>query len=689
MPNGAASSYKAMQLLHLSSIVVNGGSITAVGNDGVQVVAYLGDVDGSGTYNGIDAVLLARVATLLDTGFAAYPLLDPAIVGDIAADGVVNGTDVTLMNTELAGMTVRQIPSITPGLTITPTGSEPMLSIPTNLTATPGGTVVVPVNIDDPDPVGGQNGVTGASLAIDFDPSVFTVAANGVSLGALTAGWTLTTDVNSATGQVGISLNSAFPLTGTVGGSLALITFQVKANAGSGLSAINLAATNDPNGSTVSTLLDSGSGQMALKLPVTNGPTDPGVDGAVDIDIPTHFAVAAAGVGTAGIAITFTVTALDQNNNIVTTYAGTVHFSSNDPQAVPPADATLSSGAGTFTVTFKTAGSDTVTASDVTGGLTGTSSTVAVSAAAATHFAISAPSSATQGTPLSFTVHALDQFNNTVSGYAGTVAFTSTDKAATLPANATLSAGVGIFNATLNSTGNQTLSAADTVSSSISATSGTIAVAAAVLTPDDRYITALFQTVLGRSPAPSELTTWVAYFNEVGRSELAVTTAIETSTEARSRLVNSWYVTYLGRQAKSAEIQGWVQMLAGGATEDQVQADILSSTEFTARANSVIGGTNPTINYIEELYAVLFNRAASASEANGWVSTLQLHGEAFLDQMLLESTEHRILVVNTDYVNILHRTGANTEVLNWVNSSYDLAMIRYLIESSEEFYLNG
>ena len=39
----------------------------------------------------------------------------------------------------------------------------------------------------------------------------------------------------------------------------------------------------------------------------------------------------------------------------------------------------------------------------------------------ATHFAVSAPSSATAGTALSFTVTALDAGNHTVTGYSGTV----------------------------------------------------------------------------------------------------------------------------------------------------------------------------------------------------------------------------------------------------------------------------
>jgi hypothetical protein len=67
----------------------------------------------------------------------------------------------------------------------------------------------------------------------------------------------------------------------------------------------------------------------------------------------------------------------------------------------------------------------------------------------------------------SFTVTAKDQFNNTNTGYAGTVHFTSSDGAAILPANSTLTNGVGTFSATLNTTGSQTITATDTVTAAI------------------------------------------------------------------------------------------------------------------------------------------------------------------------------------------------------------------------------
>src|SRR5204862_7933473 len=158
--------------------------------------------------------------------------------------------------------------------------------------------------------------------------------------------------------------------------------------------------------------------------------------------------------------------------NTATGYAGTVHFTSSDGAAALPANYTFvggDNGVHTFTnlTTLKTSGNQTVTATDtVTGSITGTSGTIAVSAAAATHYSVTAPASATAGTAFSITVTALDQFNNTATSYAGTVHFTSSDGQAALPNDSTLTNGTGTFSATLKTAGSQTLTATDTANGS-------------------------------------------------------------------------------------------------------------------------------------------------------------------------------------------------------------------------------
>src|SRR5205814_1333293 len=132
---------------------------------------------------------------------------------------------------------------------------------------------------------------------------------------------------------------------------------------------------------------------------------------------------------------------------------------------------------GNFSATLKTAGNQTIAGTDTSNSsITGTSSAIAVSAGSATHYTVSAPASATAGSAFSFTVTALDQFNNPATSYAGTVHFTSSDGAATLPANSTLSSGGGSFSATLRTPGSQTITATDMSNAAITGTSNAILV---------------------------------------------------------------------------------------------------------------------------------------------------------------------------------------------------------------------
>jgi hypothetical protein len=173
----------------------------------------------------------------------------------------------------------------------------------------------------------------------------------------------------------------------------------------------------------------------------------------------------------AGVAGNFTVTAKDPYGNTATGYAGTVHFTSSDSQATLPSNSTLTSGTGTFSATLKTAGSQSITATDtVTATITGTQSGITVVAAAVSQFAVStsAANPDIAGTPFNVTVTAQDAYGNTATSYTGTVHFTSGDPyGASLPADYTFQPtdqGVHTFaaGAILYTAGSQSVTATDT-----------------------------------------------------------------------------------------------------------------------------------------------------------------------------------------------------------------------------------
>ncbi len=285
VPDSAASLYKSKALLHWSGVTVNGGAIAAVGEDSVEVVAYLGDAAGTanGSLSGGDTSDISAVATGTSTnatngtlgGFSAFPLADPVIIAGLDSSGVVDGTDVTLLNSLLAGTPRTQIPTIPTNVAITVHGPDPLLSMPAALSGSLGGTVVVPVDIDTARPLG-STGANEAILALQYDPRLFSVSAADVRAGSLTDGWQLTTVVNSQTGQIGIDIFSSTPILTTQGGSLVEIVCSVLCAVGSagvtGLSSppIRLVNQVDPTGRRIFTTTVA-DGQGAFVLQFNNG----------------------------------------------------------------------------------------------------------------------------------------------------------------------------------------------------------------------------------------------------------------------------------------------------------------------------------------------------------------------------------------------------------------------------------
>ena len=152
---------------------------------------------------------------------------------------------------------------------------------------------------------------------------------------------------------------------------------------------------------------------------------------------------------TGGKHFPITVAAYDAFGNVAVGYTGTVHFTSTDPAAVLPTDQTHS-GPGSAQVTLTTEGTWTITAGDAARGLRATAAPITVTPISLT---VEAPSTAFAGKPFSLSITARDEFGNIADWYTGAVHFTSTDSAAMLPADQSLTNGVGTVSVTLTTEG--------------------------------------------------------------------------------------------------------------------------------------------------------------------------------------------------------------------------------------------
>jgi Domain of unknown function (DUF4465) len=253
--------YQVKELLQLGNIQINQGGVTgAVGSNGIHVNAYLGDVNGDAVINGLDKLAADNVAQGRATGFSAFTQLDPAIVGDVAGDFSVDAGDVSTIDSYVAQLRPLQIPQtptqlpdtdlnyVNPNSIHSPNAADPTLSLVTRgLTAL--GSQVVSVMIDHSDPEG-STGLTSATLALTYDPTMLSVAPADITLGSIPgqgAGWQLLAVVDPTKGQIGIQLYSQTPLTVNQAGSLVHIAFQILPGATAPTTAVQLVNTVTPN----------------------------------------------------------------------------------------------------------------------------------------------------------------------------------------------------------------------------------------------------------------------------------------------------------------------------------------------------------------------------------------------------------------------------------------------------------
>jgi len=215
--------------------------------------------------------------------------------------------------------------------------------------------------------------VAGASFGVQ--PVVKTQDTNGNnSNGGLGSSKTVTVSLSSGTG----------PLQGTT-------TLDIGTSAGNGTVTftnllLNAAGTNDQLTASVTSGLISGSS--------SNFTVNPAPFARMQLLVPGESPAPGTGSGKTGTPsgevtdgpFTVTVNAVDTNWNLINTVADTVGITSSDASATLPGNAVLTGGTATLPFSFNTAGSQTITVSNLTGltglaGRTNTSPSITVNAA--------------------------------------------------------------------------------------------------------------------------------------------------------------------------------------------------------------------------------------------------------------------------------------------------------------------
>jgi hypothetical protein len=188
----------------------------------------------------------------------------------------VDSAAVTNLFSKAAHLAVPRIPNIPAAITtVSVSGADPTLSLVSAVQAN--GIVSVAVTLDHPHPAG-STGMTEAHLALTYDSSVLSVPASDITLSSIPgAGWRITSEVDAATGQIGINLFTleGMPITATQAGSLVDIDFHVLPGAAGTGTSVQLVSQVTANGKRFVTEVDDDQGPLTLS---------PGVD-RVDVAV--------------------------------------------------------------------------------------------------------------------------------------------------------------------------------------------------------------------------------------------------------------------------------------------------------------------------------------------------------------------------------------------------------------------
>jgi hypothetical protein len=193
------------------------------------------------------------------------------------------------------------------------------------------------------------------------------------------------------------------------------------------------------------------------------------------------------------------------------------------------------------------------------------------------------------------------------------------------------------------------------------------------------YLSKLKQA--GASPDPHRAG---ALLQSPSDTRLLVADLIQRSTEALTRLVQGFYVYFLGRAAAAEEEAGWVGMLLNGQTEEQVLSAFLSTAEFYTRAGTLVPAGTGDERFIRTLYELLLQRPASDAEVAGWLGALPGLGRGGVASALLASQDYRSRRIEGYYQEFVGRPAGATEVASWAGSPFDLLTIRLFFESHSD-----
>lgn len=228
------------------------------------------------------------------------------------------------------------------------------------------------------------------------------------------------------------------------------------------------------------------------------------------------------------------------------------------------------------------------------------------------------------------------------------------------------------------------------------------------LTETRKFVTRLYQKILGRQPDANGLKSWSEDLYKKRKTGAQVTSQFVFSSEFINKKLNDEaYVTVLyrailGREPDKAGLKVWKEALSAGMTRWGVLKGFISSKEFTnmCAQYGITRGTIETKEYrdinagatsfVGRIYSLALGRKADANGVNYWTGRIinKQDTPASVARKLIFSQEFTNKKLNdTEYIKVLYRVLMNREAdqsgLNyWVNSIKKKEKTRYDVFNS-------
>ena len=146
-------------------------------------------------------------------------------------------------------------------------------------------------------------------------------------------------------------------------------------------------------------------------------------------------------------------------------------------------------------------------------------------------------------------------------------------------------------------------------------------------------------------------------------ARMATSLGLTQSAEYYRNVITAAYATYLGRVPDAAGLSYWLGQMAGGLSDERLEAGFLGSAEYVRNHGGAGAG------WVQSLYVTLLGRSPSSAEVQGWLAQLANGAAtAAVAYGFAASAERESLRVAADYQLYLGRSARADEVQYWVSA---------------------